>query len=197
MTASVLSELSIADRHRRLTDDFADRAARVTDWEVPTPVAGWLARDVVDHLVSWSGGLFAGAAGLDFASVPAAAGDPVGAWRAHGAVIQRALDDGEVAAREVSAGPMGPMRLDAMLDAIYLNDIFMHQWDLAVATGGDTRLDPAYCEHLLGGVRAMEQPMRESGQFGPAVPVADDADPQTCLLGFIGRDPGWRPPPTR
>jgi hypothetical protein len=32
-----------------------------------------------------------------------------------------------------------------------------------------------------------------SGQYGPPVPVPADADAQTRLLGFIGRDPDWRP----
>jgi hypothetical protein len=36
--------------------------------------------------------------------------------------------------------------------------------------------------------------MRASGQFGPAVPVPDDAPVQDRLIGFIGRDPAWRPP---
>jgi len=31
--------------------------------------------------------------------------------------------------------------------------------------------------------------MRSSGQYGPRVPVPDDADVQTKLLAFIGRDP--------
>jgi hypothetical protein len=33
--------------------------------------------------------------------------------------------------------------------------------------------------------------LRASGQYGPRVAVPDDADPQTKLLGFIGRDPSW------
>ena len=31
--------------------------------------------------------------------------------------------------------------------------------------------------------------LRASGQYGPRVEVADDADVQTRLLAFIGRDP--------
>ncbi len=33
--------------------------------------------------------------------------------------------------------------------------------------------------------------IRSSGQYGPKVEVPNDADPQTKLLGFIGRDPAW------
>jgi hypothetical protein len=35
--------------------------------------------------------------------------------------------------------------------------------------------------------------MRSSGQYGPRVRVPADADPQTRLIGFIGRDPNWTP----
>jgi hypothetical protein len=35
----------------------------------------------------------------------------------------------------------------------------------------------------------IEDLLRSSGQYGPAVAVPDDADVQTRLLGFIGRDP--------
>jgi hypothetical protein len=42
----------------------------------------------------------------------------------------------------------------------------------------------------------IEELMRASGEYGPRVPVPDDADVQTQLVGFIGRDPGWRPQPS-
>ena len=69
----------------------------------------------------------------------------------------------------------------------------MHTWDLARATGQDDALDPAFCAELLEGMIPAEEAMRGSGQYGARVPVADDAPVQDRLLGFIGRDPGWRP----
>jgi hypothetical protein len=35
----------------------------------------------------------------------------------------------------------------------------------------------------------MEEVLRASGQYGPRVEVAEDADVQTQLLAFIGRTP--------
>ena len=70
----------------------------------------------------------------------------------------------------------------------------MHTWDLARATGQDDRLDPDFCAELLAGMEGIEEVLRASGQYGPAVPVPDDADVQTRMLGFIGRDPEWEPP---
>ena len=45
------------------------------------------------------------------------------------------------------------------------------------------------CADLLAGMLPIEALMRSSGQYGASVDVPDDADPQTRLLGFIGRDP--------
>jgi hypothetical protein len=35
--------------------------------------------------------------------------------------------------------------------------------------------------------------LRDSGQYGPAVPVPDDAPVADRLMGFVGRDPAWQP----
>jgi hypothetical protein len=40
----------------------------------------------------------------------------------------------------------------------------------------------------------IEEVMRQSGQYGPRVEVAEDAGAQTRMLGFIGRDPLWQSP---
>ena len=89
------------------------------------------------------------------------------------------------------------MPLDRAIDQFYTMDVFMHTWDLARATGQDDRLDADFCAMLLAGMQPIEDVMRSSGQYGPRIPVDDDADPQTKLLGFIGRDPGFVGPATR
>jgi uncharacterized protein (TIGR03086 family) len=84
---------------------------------------------------------------------------------------------------------VGEMPLPDAVDRFYTSDVFMHTWDLARATGQDERLDPQTCADLLAEMAPIEELMRSSGQFGPRVPVPGDADVQTRLLGFIGRDP--------
>ena len=68
----------------------------------------------------------------------------------------------------------------------------MHTWDLARASGQDDTLDADLCAELLAGMEPIEELMRSSGQYGPRVPVADEASAQDRMLGFIGRDPAWR-----
>ena len=65
----------------------------------------------------------------------------------------------------------------------------MHTWDLARATGQDETLDPERCAVLLDGMQPLDDLLRSSGQYGPRVEVPDDADVQTRMLAFIGRDP--------
>ncbi len=65
----------------------------------------------------------------------------------------------------------------------------MHTWDLARATGLDERLDPDEVHALFVTMEPMDEMLRQSGQFGARVPVPDDADEQTKLIAFTGRQP--------
>jgi uncharacterized protein (TIGR03086 family) len=185
-----LSDLSPAERHRQIAGAFTDRVNAAKDWDAPAPVAGWTARDVVRHLVEWLPALLA--SGSD-ARLPTGPGvdDPVAAWQTHCEGVQALLDDPETQGRLLVNPHIGEVPLDQAIDRFYTSDVFMHTWDLARATGQDDRLDPGFCAMLLAGMQSMEDVLRSSGQYGPAVPTPDDADAQTRLVGFIGRDPFW------
>jgi uncharacterized protein (TIGR03083 family) len=166
----------IADRYRGVAAAFTDRVRAVPDdgWSSPAPCEGWVARDVVRHLVSWVPGFFEsrGAPGLPTGDVDV---DPVGAWVALDAAIQIRLDGGD--------GDFG----DAVGQFV-LPDVLVHTWDLARATGLDETLDAAECQALFEGMEPMDAAIRGE-HFGPRVPVPDDADVQTKLLAFTGRTP--------
>ena len=193
-----LTDLSPADRHRQIAGGFTARVDGAEDWgakewAAPSPVAGWAARDVVRHLVEWLPGLLSSGAGVDLPKGPSADADPVAAWRLHCSAVQDLLDDPGTARRLLTNPHIGEIPLDQAIDRFYTSDVFMHTWDLARATGQDDRLDPEFAGMLLAGMQPMDEILRSSGQYGPAVPVAPDADAQTRLLGFIGRDPSWTP----
>jgi len=192
MARSELVGAAPAQRHRLVAAAFADRVEGVRDWEAPAPVAGWTARDVVGHLVEWLPGLLASGSDVALAPLDVAA-DPVGAWRARADAVQAILDDPDVGSRRLVNPHTGEWPLDAAIDRFYTVDVFMHTWDLARATGQDDRLDEALCAELVDGMASIEELLRSSGQYGPAVPVPDGADARTRLIGFIGRDPSWRP----
>jgi uncharacterized protein (TIGR03086 family) len=180
-----------ADRHRQVADLFTKRVYGTRSWDAPSPVAGWTARDVVRHLTEWLPAFLASGADLELPRGPSADENPVAAWQVHCDGVQAVLDDPQTAHRELTNPHIGALPLATAIDQFYTADVFMHTWDLSRATGQDDRLDPAFCAQLLGGMESMEQVIRSSGQYGPRVEVPADADTQTRLLGFIGRDPFW------
>jgi uncharacterized protein (TIGR03086 family) len=182
-----------AERHRQIAQLFTDRVRGTRDWDAPSPVAGWAARDVVRHLTGWLPGFLSAGAGVRLPGGPSADEDPVGAWEAHRAAVQALRDDPGTPGRVLANPHIGELSLDRAIDQFYAPDVFMHIWDLARATGQDDRLDPGFCQQLLAGMEPMEQVIRASGQYGPRVEVPGSADVQARMLGFIGRDPFWTP----
>ncbi|MGV9857618.1 maleylpyruvate isomerase N-terminal domain-containing protein [Gordonia sp. NPDC003425] len=182
-----LAELDAAQRHRLISADFAAITGQVTDWDAPTPVPDWRARDVVTHLVEWSTGFFA-AGGVRFAPAPDTHDDPTATWVAHAAAVGALYDEPDI----TFAHPMvGTRPIGDAIDAFYTSDVFMHSWDLARSAGIDPDLDPAFATRLREGMEPIDEILRSSGQYGPAMPVSDDADPVDRLMAFVGRDPRW------
>jgi uncharacterized protein (TIGR03086 family) len=162
-------------------------------WERPAPCDGWVARDVVRHLVEWlpGPGFLLGAWGVDTGPIPSVDTDPAGAWAVVRDAVQGALDDPTVAERVEDCGPPGRLSLEGAVDMTCTPDVLIHTWDLARAAGLHERLDPAEVHRQVVGIDAMplevDEAMRGSGHFGPRVAVAADADEQTRLLAFYGR----------
>ncbi|PWI19166.1 TIGR03086 family protein [Streptomyces sp. Act143] len=78
--------------------------------------------------------------------------------------------------------------------AVAADELVIHGWDLAVATGQRYEPDPAALQATYAFLLAAAQdPSRGGGIFGPVVPVADDAPLLDRTLGLSGRDPGWTP----
>src|SRR5690348_9171955 len=173
-----------AERHREVGQGFTDRVRGTRSWDVPAPVAGWTARDVVRHLVEWLPPFVAAGSAVRLPPVPSVDDDPVGAWQSHVDAVQALLDDPATAELTLSNPHIGQLPLDRAIDQFYTSDMFMHTWDLARATGQDDRLDPEFCAQLLTGMEPMDDILRSSGQYGPRVPVKDDADVQTRLVAF-------------
>jgi uncharacterized protein (TIGR03086 family) len=185
-----------ANRHRRLAAGFGELVASVRDWQAPSPVPEWTALDVIDHLLTWFPGFLHAGSGINLAHGPAPSSDPVGAWAQRATEIQELLDD-PTSGDRVFAHPLaGTHPLPEAIDRFYTADVFMHTWDLARATGQDDALDQELCAQMFEGMEPMAELLYASGQYGPRVHVPADSDPQTRLLGLIGRDPEWRPTPS-
>jgi uncharacterized protein (TIGR03086 family) len=182
------------------TAEVARVVAGVRDDQLtdPTPCTGTSVAAMLDHLVGLTvafrmaaektvpgGGPSADAANLapDWRTrIPAQLEALAAAWR-------------DPRAWEGTAEAGGVQMPAPAMAAVAVNEVLVHGWDLAVATGQSYRSDAASVQASLEFVGDRSDPANEpEGLFGPVVPVPDDAPAFDRLLGRTGRDPGWTPP---
>jgi uncharacterized protein (TIGR03086 family) len=181
----------IADRYRRVAARFTQRLSEVPDaaWDNPAPCEGWVARDVVRHLVEWIPAFLSAAGGPSLPSVPSLDESPVAAWTTLDDAIQSLLDDPVASATSISHPRAGTHRLDEAIAMFFLGDVVVHTWDIARAAGLDETLEADVVHDMLVGMEPLDDMLRASGQYGPKVEVPADADEQTRLIAFTGRTP--------
>lgn len=181
----------IADRFARVAGDFTRVAggAEPQMWDDPTPCAGWVARDVVRHLVEWVPAMLGTFAGVDLVVDVAADDDPLAAWTQLRDGLQAVLDDPARAAGEFVHERVGSKRTDEAIADFVLGDVLIHTWDLARAFGLDVRLDPEEVRIVLLRTEPKADTLSASGHYAPAVGVPAGADEQDRLLGLVGRQP--------
>lgn len=181
----------MADRYRTVAGAFTERVAGVPAdaWSNDAPPEGWDARDVVRHLLEWVPGLLSSGSDVELTDGPSVDDDPLGAWTTMSDAIQAVLDDPAVSERRFSHPKAGDHPLDQAIGMFVMGDVLLHTWDLARATGQDETLDPAEVVAMYEGMLPIDEMLRQSGQYGPKVEVPDDADVQTKLIAFVGRQP--------
>ena len=161
----------------------------------PTPCPAYSVADLLDHLGGLSVAFTAAALKDPTPHEPSADGsrlepgfrDRIGAaltglaeaWRGPGAF------DGMTQA--------GPIELPADVAALVaLNEVVVHGWDLARATGQAYNPGAASVAAALGFARSFEVPADDAdAPFGPAVAVPADAPVLDQLAGATGRRPDW------
>jgi uncharacterized protein (TIGR03086 family) len=189
---TVIEDQSAAEEYREIAGRFTALVEGVPDdatWRRPAPVPGWTALDVVRHLVEWFPPFLADGAGVELPAGPAVDDDPVSAWRTMSDGVQAVVDDPASAGKVLANPHIGEVPVPTAILRFFAADVFMHTWDLARATGQDETLDAQRCAVMLAGMEPLDDLLRASGQYGPKVEVGDEADVQTRMLAFIGRDP--------
>lgn len=82
----------------------------------------------------------------------------------------------------------------AVAGAVAADELVIHGWDLARATGQEYAPDPVALKASYGFLQAAPDDVRRGdGPFGPTVPVPGDAPLLDRTVGLSGRDPGWKP----
>jgi uncharacterized protein (TIGR03086 family) len=83
-----------------------------------------------------------------------------------------------------------------VVGAVAINELVVHGWDIAVASGQVFTCEPELLEAAYGFVQdtVTRFPQGSAGLFGAPVPVADSAPLLDRLIALTGRNPAWQPP---
>jgi len=181
--------------YHRTVETWADRVNAVgTDqWDDPTPCRDWTVRDLVNHVVgedAWTVPLVEGRTLADVGT--SLDGDLLGDDPVRAALDAAMAATKSTAERLPGGGTVHLSYGDEQLTE-YVHqlaaDHLVHSWDLAVATGGDTRLDPHLVTEVHAWFSEREQMYRAGGVIGPR--GVSHAGAQADLLSAFGRDSEW------
>ena len=165
----------------------------------PTPCTERSLGDLLDHVDGLSLAFTAAATKtpLEGGGGPSADASRLGAdWRPR---IRQRLASLASAWREDAAWTgmthAGGVDLPAEVAGIVaLDEVIVHGWDIAVASGQSFNSEARLVEAALQFVQSTvaQNPDGSPGLFGPPVPVPDHAPVLDRLIGLTGRDPAWR-----
>ena len=186
---NVATMTETAQRYAKVAAAMTDRIRQVPPdaWDNPSPCEGWVARDIIRHIVETSA-FFLGRTDAGAPDGPPVEEDPAGAWAVARDAVLAGLRDPAVAAVEYDT-PMGKSTFEQTVAMFGVGDILVHTWDLARATGLDETLDPDEVHRLLTAMEPLDEMMRQGDAFGAKVEVPADADEQTRMIAFTGRTP--------
>jgi uncharacterized protein (TIGR03086 family) len=187
--------MDVKTLHRRAVESwqrFVDGVG-ADQWDLPTPCTDWDVRALVNHVVGeerWTGPLLDG---MTIAEVgdrfdgDLLGADPQAAGRTAAAESAAAVADklDGIDTVHLSYGDEDPGEYVHQLAADHL----IHGWDLAAATGGDTKLDPELVKEVADWFADREELYRSAGAVGAR--TESSGDPQSDLLAAFGRDAGW------
>lgn len=197
MPENTVDLAAAAEQVRAVTETI-----REDDLAARTPCEGYRVGDLLDHLMGLTLAFRVAAEKADdpiaeSAPEPAAAHlDPQ--WRSE---LPRRLDALVAAWRDPAAWEgetkAGGVTLPAqVMGLVALDELVIHGWDLARATGQPYGLDATTGDAVLV---FLEQSAEETGgkgtpgMFGPVVAVPSTAPALDRAVALAGRDPAWRP----
>ncbi|WP_405720189.1 TIGR03086 family metal-binding protein [Streptomyces sp. NBC_01537] len=180
---------------------IAALAEGVTDdqLEAPTPCPGYAVRNMLGHLLGLSVA-FRDAGRKELGERTGTAPGTVlpdidddGNWRGE---LPKALDELAATWREPGAWEgmtqAGGITFPAAeAGRVAVDELVVHGWDLARATGQAYAPDTASLEASCAMLAAFADDRPPGGAFGPVVAVAAGAPLLDRVIGLSGRDPSW------
>ncbi|MEV4708929.1 TIGR03086 family metal-binding protein [Actinoplanes sp. NPDC049316] len=166
----------------------------------PTPCPDWTVGDLLDHIMGL-GWAFTQAAqkrtdapGTGTAPPQPSAANLSRHWRSRLPVVLEDLSTAwkHPTAWEGTARAGGVTMPAAAMGTVAINEVTMHGWDLARATGQEYAADPRILETLI---EFLSQGPAEGtpGLFGPVIPTDGEATLLEQAVALAGRNPHWRP----
>ena len=165
----------------------------VTDsaWVNDTPCTDWNVKDVVNHIVDeniWMVALFNGRTiaevGNEFEG-NLVGDDPAGVYERTANDVKAILAEPDAMSRtcQISSGPVSGAEYSKQL----FLDTLIHGWDIAVGSGQDAKLDDYLIEMCTPLARAIADNEGYRAAFAAPITVDPGDNPQTHLLGLLGR----------
>lgn len=166
----------------------------------PTPCGEWTVAALLVHIIGFSWAF--AEAGKKLTGAPGTAGPPPQPdpadlpphWRSRMPVL---LEELAAAWRDPAAwtgtSQAGGATMPATtIGCFAMNELVVHSWDLARATGQDYAVDPRILAPLI---ELLSQGLSGGtpGLFGPVVEIDDEASLLDQAVSLAGRDPRWRP----
>jgi uncharacterized protein (TIGR03086 family) len=178
----------MTDLIRAIPDDLLD---------APTPCAAYALGDLLDHVSALTAGLTAAANRTSLPEGPPTAGDASrlgGDWRTRIpqelAALTEAWRDPMARRGMIKAGGIEMPGEAAALVA--LEELVIHGWDVARATGQHYACDETALEAVVGFFSLFTQEMRENAYSAPLA-VPDEVPLLDTVVALSGRDPSWKP----
>ncbi|SFB07286.1 TIGR03086 family protein [Amycolatopsis marina] len=165
----------------------------------PTPCTEYTVGDLLDHLMALTYEFRTAAEKTPGAGTKgppeASAGNLPADWReqlpARLDALVEAWADPVAWTGETRAG--GVTMPAEMMGVIALDEVAVHSWDLARATGQPFECDQGSTEALFALLSQSTDEDGKNGLFGPVAAVPADAPLFDRVLGLTGRDPAWKP----
>jgi uncharacterized protein (TIGR03086 family) len=172
---------------QRAQDIFAHVLGHVTSEQLSsaTPCSEWDVKTLIDHVISGNQRVIERAGG-QVAPLP---DDLAAAHRSSAEAAQETFADPQALSRTYVL-PVGEVPGTAFIE-LRTSDLLVHAWDLAIATGQPTALDPELAEYVLAfskqmmnrpGLRGDGRPFGEERRCGDERPAADR------VAAFLGRE---------
>lgn len=166
-------------------EPFTAVVESVTDWSAASPCQGWVAADVLDHVMQ-SQREFVERHGREVPLWDGEPEQPEQQWFKHQAAMAALMGDEDFVSQSMDT-PFGPSTVGQTMLGFYGFDLIVHRWDLARSQGRDEQLTHAELDVVEQAIEGFGEHAYAPGIFNDPVEVPAGATRQQKVLARTGR----------